>query len=160
MKMKKEETNQTIQPKDTKQHGSLLQESFEQLRDKKYADIRIKMGLKQYAQYKQDGASPLRADNLLEKSLGFGSNASSGNTSPLKDVYLPPEISENHWGEINKLAYQEHLDQKRKQKEIKLKQRMDLKQALERQLQDQKMQRYRLKQREEELDKEYLQKAQ
>lgn len=108
------------------------QESFEQLKSKKYADIRIKMGLKQYAQYKQDGASPPRGDNLLEKSLGFGSNDSGSNASPLKDVYLPPDISDNHWGEINKLAYQEHLDQKRKAKEIKLKQRIELKQALER----------------------------
>ena len=97
---------------------------------------------------------------MLEKSLGFGSNASSGNASPLKDVYLPPDISDNHWGEINKLVYQEHLDQKRKVKETKLKQRTELKEALERQLLDQKKQRYKIQQKEEQLDKEYLKKAQ
>lgn len=39
---------------------------------------------------------------------------------------LPPNVSSNHWGELNKLALEEHEEEKAKQKEKKMKQRLDL----------------------------------
>ena len=47
---------------------------------------------------------------------------------------LPPNVTTNHWGEMNKLAQEEFEEEKAKQKEKKLKQRMDLQESLDAQI--------------------------
>ena len=96
------------------------------LKDKRFADIRLKNGLKQYTYNKEQVPNP-RGDLTLEKTMGLGNDGSANQKSPLRDFYIPPDISENHWGEINKFVYQELQDDLNKNREKKLQQRIDLK---------------------------------
>lgn len=74
-------------------HHQILSDS-EVIKSRSYADIRLKLGMK-----KNDFSKGAANQNDRSKQLPINS-----------EVFLPKDISDNHWGEINKHEFEKHVE--------------------------------------------------